>query len=485
MCKIVRCAQRTRHGIRIKKSACAHKKYLHNCPVFVYTCSAVTLFYLQTAGKSQPQDHLYNICVAPTSKGHSTMRIKNKFGLAALPLRNTKAKAQKKSCSSRGHRPTGFNAVNRRLALILLFASALAGCVQSPRNELEDARDRVVTYYTQRSSHGYSLSEAVAVLSLHGLDTSVSDLLAIDEMGDLTTEDVCYAIYLLEGSGADSRNYNGRNMVLHLSSRQGEDGSFGTLEETLFSALTLENVGATYDRDGVLRLLIAAQRPEGEFSNRDETEGNLALTGKVLSFLGGLGEDTRAATMRQRAIEYLTRNEQAIGDGALDTAALSALLMGLSDNGVSAEDSAYAALLQALLAHQKEDGQFVPLPGAEPDAQSTASGVMAIDASLRGGSLWNSMMQRDSSISIEIRVLDRQIYYGSHLRLHEGDTVLEATSRFCAVNGIPITYRLGIVLSFGDVGNNIAQTWQAEVNKIAVDGAFVLSSGDSVVWTWK
>ena len=114
----------------------------------------------------------------------------------------------------------------------------------------------------------------------------------------LSVEQHCHAIYLTEAALQEGRGYQGIDLVGQLVDRQMEDGSFGFPEETVLAALTLENVGASYDREAVLRLLIGCQRPDGGFCTEQNAPVDLALTGSALSLLSCFPEDTRATTIR-------------------------------------------------------------------------------------------------------------------------------------------------------------------------------------------
>lgn len=370
----------------------------------------------------------------------------------------------------------------RALLLALAAVLLLSSCSFFKGDSVEEQLGKTLALYAERNQNTLTDEEVLAILSAGGeLEQAVvEEHIALGDQA-VPIARLCRIIYLAEGSGLDSRSLRGQNLVQLLSSRQREDATFGFLEETMLAALTLENVGGSYDRDGVLRLLITAQRPDGSFVQDGETVGSPALTGQILLLLSCFDDDSRADTMAQRAITYL----ETLVAAELDCATVTSLLLGLLDIGQGGDSATLQALRDQLLACQNEDGSFSPTPGAAADTAATWRGLTALDALQRGGSLWNTLVLRDSAVSIEIRMPDGNLHYGSRLRLQEGDTALAATVRFCATNGISLEYRLSEVLAFDDVRNNIGQQWQLTVNGEAASSSHELQPGDAMVWQWK
>lgn len=323
--------------------------------------------------------------------------------------------------------------------------------------------------------------EALTALS-SGLplpEGAISDLLSLPEQA-IPVEQLCLLIYLAEGAQQDSRSLMGSNLVSMLAERQQADGSFGFLPQTILAATTLENAGASYDRDAVIKLLIAAQLPDGSFGGQDTD--HLSLTGSVLSLLSCFDGEFAAKTMIERAVAYVqTANPAAVQDEA--SAVLASLLVGLID--VKAPRESIDPLLQALLACQTKGGLFAERRGGEASVSASFKALAALDAVTRGSSQWQSLMQRGGLLSIELRQGDKQLHFGRRLRLLEGDTVLTATSRFCAANNISITHGMGEVLSIDGIAATRLTGWNPTVNGKEAKADQTVQPSDVVVWIYQ
>ena len=370
------------------------------------------------------------------------------------------------------------------LLLALLCLLPLNACTKPGVSSAENARQDLLAYYEQLGEEGLTDQTQALVLLLAGGAVSqetVERLIPVSDQA-LPIQTLCSEIYLTEAARLDSRSYRGQNLVALLTQRQLEDGSFRFLEETVRAAMTLENVGASYNREGVVRLLIAAQRPDGGFCVQEGGETDLVLTGLTLSLLTCFEEDYRATTMLERATEYLKTLSAALPQPQPDCAALSALLCGLVDAGQDVASTELVALLEALLSCRTETGAFSAQPEHLADVDSTSAALAALEAIHYGKSWWNSAILRSGVVSLSIVEGDEVIHQASRFVLQEGETALSLTSRFCAANDIDIEYQMGSVLSIGETTTAGGRAWNLSVNGQEASVATTLAPGDEVVW---
>ena len=153
--------------------------------------------------------------------------------------------------------------LSRMAAIFLAAALCLlpSACTLTPTGHAGSARDKLLDYYEQLGEDGLTSQTQALVLLAAGESVSQETVQRLIPVSDqaLPVDTLCGAVYLAEASRLDSRSYRGKNLVSLLSGHQMADGSFGFLEQTVRAAMTLENVGASYDREGVIRLLISAQ----------------------------------------------------------------------------------------------------------------------------------------------------------------------------------------------------------------------------------
>ncbi|MPN14333.1 hypothetical protein SDC9_161659 [bioreactor metagenome] len=223
-----------------------------------------------------------------------------------------------------------------------------------------------------------------------------------------------------------------------LAARQ-QNGSFGFLYDTVFSALALEGAGTTYDVDGLLRVLIGAQRADGSFEDN-------RTTGLALSLLSTIDDD-RAKTMADRAAQYL-------GAAEIDDAALSCVIIGLTDAGGDTDK-----LTELLLGLQGEDGSF-----------PTPMDLIALDAVKQGGSVFVRHTTDTAMVTVTIQHGGETVATGRIEADAQADA-LTLTKRFCAKQGIDIIVIQGQVRQIGQVSGS----W-----KLAEGSS--TDAGGSIVW---
>ncbi|NLT58440.1 MAG: DUF4430 domain-containing protein [Clostridiales bacterium] len=375
---------------------------------------------------------------------------------------------------------------NRLRSLVCLMAALLvcltAGCGRAEQSALQTALEEAGQSLLQRDADSLTDLEALSLLAA-GLEveaSALSRLTGVLEPTSLSLPQLCRLIYLVEASGGDSRNHRGQDLVALLTARQQGNASFGFLEDSIFAATTLENVGASYSRDGVLRLLIEAQRPDGSFAQEGQLEGDLLLTGRALSLLACNRADSRAAVMIARAVDHLGTSDRLAAAG---TPTLSTLILGLLDSGMAPSEPPLVTLSSRLLERRLEDGRFVAT--SEGEGEATAEALLAMEALVQGKSPWNTLMLRGSAVSITIRQREETLHLTGRFRLQEGDTALSATSRFCAMNDISFEYQMGEVISIGGLERNLAQRWTLTVNGQPDSPLDPPAPGDALVWTWQ
>ena len=376
--------------------------------------------------------------------------------------------------------------LSRMAAIFLAAALCLlpSACTLTPTGHAGSARDKLLDYYEQLGEDGLTSQTQALVLLAAGESVSQETVQRLIPVSDqaLPVDTLCGAVYLAEASRLDSRSYRGKNLVSLLSGHQMADGSFGFLEQTVRAAMTLENVGASYDREGVIRLLISAQRPDGGFCAEEGGEADLALTGLTLSLLTCFEDDYRAQTMLERAVEYLAALAQALPEPPPDCGALSAVICGLADAGQDLSSERWSAFPQALLDCQTEDDTFAAQPGQAFDQDATALALAALEAMHSGKSWWNSVIVRSGVVSLSVQAGEEVICEVSRFVLQEQETALSLLGRFCAANGLEVQYQMGAVLSIGQHEASAAQGWQLFVNGELSPEDRILAPGDEVVW---
>ena len=375
----------------------------------------------------------------------------------------------------------------RAVALFLAAALCLlpASCtLTGTSSAAESARDKLLEYYEELGEERLSEQMQALVLLAAGGTVSKETVERLIPVSDQTLpiDTLCSAIYLTEAARLDSRSYRGQNLVTLLSQRQMEDGSFGFLEETVRAAMTLENVGANYDREGVIRLLISAQRPDGGFCAQEGGETDLTLTGLTLSLLTCFEDDYRAQTMLERAVEYLAALASALPEPPPDCEALSAVICGLADAGQELSSEQWSGLLDAILDCQTQDDTFAAQPGQASDQGATTHALAALEAVHSGKSWWNSVILRSGVVSLSIVEGEETLYEVGRFVLQEEEMALSLLGRFCAANGIDIQYQMGAVLSIEQIQASGSAKWHLFVNGEESPEDRVLAAGDEVVW---
>ena len=303
----------------------------------------------------------------------------------------------------------------RVFSLLLALALILSGCGTTiSAANIDEAIASGGEYYHGNMSSWEETLAAVAA----GAQVTKEDcekLIVITDQAVPTARLAGY-ICLLSSIGADSRIFDGVNLVDMLVQRQ-SGGSFAFLYDSLLAALALESSGATYDLDGLLRYLISAQRADGSFE--DDMSTGLALT--LLSTI----EDVRAQTMAARAVDYLSAKE-------IDDAALPLVAAGLSDMGIETKE-----LLARVIAGQGEDGSF-----------PTPLHLIALDSIKTGKSIWIKNVSSEVMVLVQILVDGRTVETG---RIEADPTadVLSLTKRFCADRELEIITVQGKITQIG------------------------------------
>ncbi|HWP80377.1 MAG TPA: hypothetical protein VN446_07000 [Candidatus Acidoferrum sp.] len=311
------------------------------------------------------------------------------------------------------------------------------GCSAAPAAPgVDEAVAAGVQYY---ANHSDTWEEALAAAAV-GVPVTSEDCEALIVISDqaIPTGTLAGYVCLLTAAGIDAKLFAGANLAAMLADRQ-QDGSFGFLYETVFSALALEGAGADYDVDGLLRHLIASQRADGSFEDMD-------TTGLALSLLSTI-DDERAKTMADRAAAHLRQAE-------IDDAALPCAVIGLTDTGEKTDE-----LVERLTPLQGEDGSF-----SDPMA------LVALDAVKEGGSVFVRHATDTAMVLISIQHGGDTVVTGRIEADAEADA-LTLTKRFCAKQGIDIVVVEGQVRQIGQYSGS----W-----KLA-EGAST-AAGGSITW---
>ncbi len=302
-----------------------------------------------------------------------------------------------------------------RLTFLIFFMLFLVGCSQAEAVPEVDIVSTAAEYYIDSVEW-----EAALALVSAGVEIPkevYSDIVDISDQA-ISTYDLAGYISLLTAGGLDIYSFGGVNLADMLSERQ-QDGSFGFLEDTVRAAIALENAGVNYDVEGVLHLLVTAQKADGSF------EGDDALTGLCLSLLSCY-EDIIATTMRERATVYLTSKE-------VDQDALPYVVMGLIDVGGD-----YKAHYEALLATKRDNGSF-PAPEA----------VVAIAAEQNERSILVERATSDAMVEIVVTV-SGEVLVSGRLEAGASDDAIAITKRFLALQGYDFETVMDQVVRIGE-----------------------------------
>jgi len=329
--------------------------------------------------------------------------------------------------------------VIRAFSLLLALMLILSGCSDAAAPAgIDEALAAGAQYY---GSHMETWEEALAAVAA-GTSVSEENCEAVVVISDQATPTGTLAGYvcLLTAAGVDAKLFAGVSLTGMLTTRQ-QNGSFGFLYDTVFSALALEGAGATYDVDGLLRVLIGSQRADGSFEDE-------RTTGLALSLLSTIDDD-RAKTMADRASQYL-------GAADVDDAALPYVCIGLSDAGEDTDK-----LASRLLELQGEDGSF-----------SNPMAMIALDAIKQGGSVFVRHMADTAMVMVTIEHGGETVATG-RIEANAQEDVLTLTKRFCAKQGIDIIVVEGQVRQIGQFSGS----WKlAEGASTAAGGSIVWSS---------
>ena len=327
--------------------------------------------------------------------------------------------------------------VIRAFSWLLAFMLILSGCSNTAAPAgVDEALTAGAQYY---GSHMETWEEAFAAAAA-GTSVSEESCEAVIVISDQKTPTGTLAGYvcLLTAAGVDAKLFKGVSLTGMLAARQ-QDGSFGFLYDTVFSALALEGAGTTYDVDGLLKVLIGSQRADGSFED-DRT------TGLALSLLSTIDDD-RAKTMADRAAQYL-------GAAEIDDAALSYVIVGLTDGGGDTEK-----LAQRLLLLQGEDGSF-----------PTPMDLIALDAVKQGGSVFARHKADTAMVTVTVQHGGETVATGRIESDAQADA-LTLTKRFCAKQGIDMIVVQGQVRQIGQISGS----W-----KLAEGSS--TDAGGSIVW---
>lgn len=190
--------------------------------------------------------------------------------------------------------------------------------------------------------------------------------------------------------------YPARNIVAELLSLQKEDGSFGYLNETVFAVLALERTAPdAYRRDDALRVVVAAQLPDGGFAFSGNT-GDADMTGMALLALSVHMEITQASV--EKAAAFLNANMTASGGfispwsetKSENACSAAAALSGLCAVGRGSTPEA-AMIAKNLIGFQLSSGAFAYEPDGGADAYATAQALIALGDFYAGNGVFSRL----------------------------------------------------------------------------------------------
>jgi hypothetical protein len=110
----------------------------------------------------------------------------------------------------------------------------------------------------------------------------------------------------------EPRDIWGRNLVVELTKKQLEDGSFGTITDSVFASLSLEVLEGEYNKEALINSIVLLQNEDGGFGYVP-SQSDLDLTGMVLSALSNYMDNEVVIDMIDKVKVYLKAQQLETG----------------------------------------------------------------------------------------------------------------------------------------------------------------------------
>ncbi len=334
-------------------------------------------------------------------------------------------------------------------------SQTLEGVPLTTQSEVDTAINNALAYFSTNNHDILSnYSETLAILSSNGSLNgytlpSVSEI-PDDEKNMISS--LSTKIILLNASGKDPRNFNGRNLVDELIAQQNDTGLFGNsieyINQHIFAMIALNNANGVYDVEKAIDVLnnyyISTKNYYGG-TKLANTFGDSDTTGFAFIALAPFKNLDNAKLLIDGGLTYL-HNEQ-LGDGGFASDTTSEWFSGNSNsNSTGTVISGLIAIgedvdawtkngktpVDALLTFQNSDGGFFYENGLSNDAFSFNQSLMALGDYKNKVQVYNTIKDQTykvtkSDLQKEIEntnVIDKSLYTSTSISNLEENLVI-------------------------------------------------------------
>jgi len=290
---------------------------------------------------------------------------------------------------------------------VLLAQPAQAASSKELQREVQTSLQKVIHYY-YKSDNDYTFTRDFdwEMIGLAHAGEKVdsrkwqdaSERTAVDFWADHSRElneagQFAKLSIALMKNGYDPTNFNGKDLLQEVASRQEQSGRMGDDEWTIFnhvlSIVALEMYGYEYDRDKAVAYLLK------RYNHPDFFTDDWAFTLHALSFV----DDVDGAEEAKKAILNRLKAEQkengAISDNP-DTTLES--LAALTSAGVDVLDAPWNKSVRYVLDNQLDDGSFKSAwSNGETSAMTTEKGLYALAAAKKGDALFHRLTAKEKA----------------------------------------------------------------------------------------
>lgn len=366
-----------------------------------------------------------------------------------------------------------FRCISMLITLVLIVSIIPVGALaaDSASIDVEALRNELVNYYRQNKQNIDSWWEIAA---LKGADEDINSshwVLTEWESSDLraNAQSASFAAYILGfiARGEDPQIvWEGRNIVQELVDKQREDGSFGIINDQVWSIIALDAIGASYNIEKAIDWLVSQQKTDGGFAFSGDV-GDPDITGMALIALSNHKDNVKAKESLDKAVIFLknAQKESAgfVSWGVENSNSLASVISGLVAAGEDVLAEKWSknnkSILQALMDYQVEDNSYSYLLDPKTsDAIATCQVLIALGDIVAGESIWKRLELIDEDtqvdkVNVRVEGIEKNILHEDVLLSSDKEeTALDVLKKVLDKNKIEYEIQSG---SFGDFIKNI------------------------------
>lgn len=261
--------------------------------------------------------------------------------------------------------------VKRRIFLkkIIAFTLAILLLIEFPSPvmayDYAGEMNNIIKYYKQYNTIN-NTDEALALASV-GVDIRNFKINYIDRKL-LNSEKTRLVSAIRLSYEAFSLNKNPRNYIENVDLIeivkycQKNDGSFGSLHNTVDCIIILESIKEKFNKSGALEYLLRFQNNDGGFKLGMPYKSDLMTTSKVLSVLSYYNEKENIKVAKQMALDYIkseiATTQRGIPFEYQNTIILSDILRAYKDSNINITNPEYKYIWDIIVSNRIQDGFY-------------------------------------------------------------------------------------------------------------------------------